>query len=364
MKATPTIEFTFESPCSGQLENLLALDVEDDAAPHAAATRSHLSHCARCRAFRDSLKTQNRLVKRWYAENPVPERRVQRPSQREDLGLTPWLNDALKVRSERALAMDLWRCAAAVYRMDPEVDRKTVFEDAVVRKSPPAAIEIAVNSMLRQWTSGSWGPMRRESSPSPVTEQALALVGDVESTGRLPVVSRLLALSDQIVTRPIADSLLLQAEIDWHDRVGARATSLLEAAYRLAARPIHRLHALNNLAIWSFDHAQIAEAKDLAMRAIDTTSESVLARMNLAIWSLALGNSHLGESLLSSAIRATDRLAFPSTILRVGSMIVALEAVLGRTPGELSFILDRVRTRIAGGRLHGYRAFDGMRNPS
>jgi hypothetical protein len=368
MKATPTIEFTFESPCPGQLENVVALDVEGEAAPRSASTRAHLAGCPRCRAFRDSLKTQASYVKRWYAANPVPGRcersSARRDAVREDLGLTPWLDDALSVRSERALATDLWRCAAAVYRMDPEVDRKTVFVDAVVRKTPRTAIQLAMESMLRGWHRKSPGTSRNAANGDAIRAQARSLVDGIEKIGRLSVVSRLLAISDQLVTPPISKSLLLQSEVDWHYGDQKRVTSLLEMAYRCSARPIDRHNVMNNLAVWSFKHHQIRDAEQLALRAIDASPDSIQVRMNLAIWSLALGNRQLGDSLLSSTAKALEDGAVPWSTELTCAVVAEVEAVLDRPPSSLRFIVDRVFDLASGRRLRERQKRVGAeRNP-
>lgn len=358
MKSTPTIEFTFESPCPGQLENVVALDLEGDAAPRASNTRAHLARCPRCRAFRDSLQSQGRYVRRWFTDHPVPVRTTRHASPRDDLGLTSWLNDALKRRSERALATDLWRLAAAVYRLDPGVDRQTVFEDEVVRQAPRRAIDAVMKTMLRGWESDA----AERSERSEVIERATALVNEVERSGRVAATSRLLELSDQITGRPSSRSLLLQSEVEWHDGADARTTRLLESAYRAAVVPIHRHDAMNNLAVWAFTKRDFEEAKRLATRAIAVDPGSALARTNLAIWSYALGEDRIGGSLLSTIERESFGSRDVAFVARTRTVVRRVEARVGRSPGSLDFILERL-TRFRPVRPHeGSQASDDVRD--
>jgi hypothetical protein len=342
MKATPTIEFTFESPCPGQLENLVALDVGGDDAVQAAATRAHVATCPRCRAFRDSLKTQNHFAHRWFADHPVPKRGAWRAPQREDLGLTPWLNDALKVRSERALATDLWRLAAAVYRMDPEVDRQTVFEDEVVRGGPGEVVRAVMSTMSSGWIGSDRKNRRNRIDFARVHDEAAAIIGALRASDRITSALRLLAMSDRIAERPFSRSLLLQSEIEWHDGADARTTELLENAYRESKEAIHHHDAMNNLAVWAFTKSDFAGAKRLALRAIAADPASWIARSNLAIWSYALGQRRLGDSMLPTRGRGLPTSTDSCFLERTAAVIRRVESRVGRPPGTLDFVLDRL----------------------
>jgi hypothetical protein len=139
--------------------------------------------CEVCREFRDSLKMQRVLVSRGVT-------RVHSTSSREPAlvraGLISQIESELRKRSEDAVALDLWRLAEWLFRLDPAAARGTFSENSK-NGLGPASPGSELEELNRKYTSApsetDW-PLFRSTRLSAAQESAKSAISIGSSISR------------------------------------------------------------------------------------------------------------------------------------------------------------------------------------
>jgi hypothetical protein len=296
------IEFPLTSPCPAHRDAILSWVVEGSESPAAAAAAEHVKKCVGCRGFRDSLKTQQALVK---TTSSILDTNSQSIEPRADF--KEWLVEELRGRSERQVARSVWRSANYLFLLDP-IASQGMHDDGTPKVSKDGEPTNELRRIARELSGyqANRQDFNRDSCKSlALAERTVTAIlnGNRLSKGSSrKVIQVLLDAADSICDSYRTPTTTLRAFDDWYHGNGSKVQELLERALATATTSLQRGHALANTALLRSSQGQFEPAIELARQAVMVCNNLIFPRANLVVWLTTIGDYHGSERVLDDLI--------------------------------------------------------------
>lgn len=350
-KSSHLVPITFESPCPGQLDELLAAaSGEVLVAPNPGkkedATRRHLRECSPCRRFLESLRFERRALSQAWARKTSMRRsprqaRVTYPASRR---VSDWIEGQLRVHSEREISRTLCRLGKEILFLDPSFS---------IRRADRNVFGLAVDlhHLFTDLTEAAqhWCPERSRSALLEVT----SVEGEKQLNGRqrqLELVGMLEKLATEIHPEQSLDLLVLRGFREWFLGSPEESFDLFVRACSVARSAQDQSRILNNLAVHRMERGQSTDAIQFATLAKIKDPGRIDVRINLCVWHFALGqrmraSREFSELSIRLDPHAISR-AWPRERMR--HTILSLERVLSLTTPRVQWIWSGLSSLVYG----------------
>jgi len=299
------IEWSLGLPCADQRDAIVASIVDPADTPSSAAAAEHLRRCPTCRAFRESLQTQQILVRK-VAEQQLEEKKKRERQRKLRSEMTEWVDQELRVRGERELARLLWRLGTALLRIDPSVARQVFTETRIGSVDESSIPTILADTIAGLDAGDEFTPGSRDEIAQ-VRRSLATLHGEISASTytdhevRTELIRELAFLAESISRATNAPVQLLRANLEWYLGDESLVPGLLRKAHDSAIDPVQRAHAFANLALWSSSQGSFDDALVLVREAEQCFSLFASTRVNVAVWTAMLGDRRRAEREFAKA---------------------------------------------------------------